>query len=63
MSNSELEAASLRDALIGRSHEDVAPYYDIVERTLASMGSRGIPNCPDGQFIGSAKRQRLKKRS
>jgi choline dehydrogenase-like flavoprotein len=58
MSNYELKAASLRGDGVDwpLSYEDLAPYYDIVERTLGVHGERAaIPNCPDGQFIGPAK--------
>ena len=42
------------------SYEDLAPYYDIVERTLGVHGKpAGIPNCPDGQFIGPAKTTKI----
>jgi choline dehydrogenase-like flavoprotein len=58
MSNYELKAASVRGDGVDwpLSYEDLAPYYDIVERTLGIHGTpAGIPNCPDGQFIGPAK--------
>jgi choline dehydrogenase-like flavoprotein len=58
MSNYELKAASVRGDGVDwpLSYEDLGPYYDIVERTLGVYGkSEGIPNCPDGQFIGPAK--------
>lgn len=58
MSNFEFKAASVRGDGIDwpLSYEDVMPYYDIVERTLGVYGvSAGIPNCPDGQFLGPAK--------
>ncbi len=58
MSNYEFKAASVRGDGIDwpLSYDDVAPYYDIVERTLGVHGEpAGIPNCPDGRFIGSAK--------
>jgi choline dehydrogenase-like flavoprotein len=58
MSNYELKAASVRGDGVDwpLSYEDLAPYYDIVERTLGVYGKpAGIPNCPDGQFIGPAK--------
>ena len=51
MSNNELKAASVRgDGLDWPlSYDDLAPYYDIVERTLGVHGEpSGIPNCPDG---------------
>ena len=53
--------ASADAASIGRStYEELAPYYDIVERTLGVHGSpAGIPNCPDGQFIGPAKTTKI----
>ena len=62
MSNYELKAASVRgDGLDWPlSYEDLAPYYDIVERTLGVYGKpAGIPNCPDGQFIGPAKTTKI----
>ena len=58
MSNYEFKAASVRGDGVDwpLSYEDLAPYYDIVERTLGVHGKpAGIPNCPDGQFIGPAK--------
>jgi choline dehydrogenase-like flavoprotein len=58
MSNYEFKSASLRGRGVDwpLSYEDLAPYYDIVERTLGVHGvPAGIPNCPDGQFIGPAK--------
>ncbi len=58
MSDYELKAASVRgDGLDWPlSYDDLAPYYDVVERTLGVYGRpAGIPNCPDGQFIGPAK--------
>lgn len=57
MSNYELKAATVRgDGLDWPlSYEDLAPYYDIVERTLVVHGKpAGIPNCPDGQFVQPA---------
>ena len=65
MSNYEFKAASVRGDGIDwpLSYDDLAPYYDIVERTLGVYGKpAGIPNCPDGQFIGPRKRRRSKKR-
>ena len=62
MSNYELKAASVRgDGLDWPlSYEDLAPYYDIVERTLGVYGkAEGIANCPDGQFIGPAKTTKI----
>jgi choline dehydrogenase-like flavoprotein len=62
MSNYELKAASVRGGGVDwpLSYEDLAPYYDIVERTLGVCGkSAGIPNCPDGQFIGPAKTTKI----
>lgn len=62
MSNYELKAASVRgDGLDWPlSYEELAPYYDIVERTLGVYGMpAGIPNCPDGQFIGPGKATKL----
>ena len=62
MSDYELKAASVRgDGLDWPlSYEDLAPYYDIVERTLGVYGApAGIPNCPDGQFIGPAKTTKI----
>ncbi|OMC51007.1 glucose-methanol-choline oxidoreductase [Mycobacterium sp. IS-2888] len=62
MSDFELKAASVRgDGLDWPlSYEDLAPYYDIVERTLGVYGApAAIPNCPDGQFIGPAKTTKL----
>lgn len=58
MSDHEFKSASLRGQGIDWpiSYQDVAPYYDIVERTLGVHGSpSGIPSCPDGQFIGPAR--------
>jgi choline dehydrogenase-like flavoprotein len=57
MSNYEFKSASLRGSGADWpiSYEDLAPYYDIVERTLGVHGMpAGIPNCPDGHFIGPA---------
>jgi choline dehydrogenase-like flavoprotein len=62
MSNYELKAASIRGDGVDwpLSYEDLAPYYDIVERTLGVYGNpAGIPNCPDGQFIGPAKTTKI----
>jgi choline dehydrogenase-like flavoprotein len=62
MSNYEFKAASLRGCGVDwpLSYEDLAPYYDIVERTLGVHGkAAGIPNCPDGQFIGPAKTTKI----
>jgi choline dehydrogenase-like flavoprotein len=62
MSNYELKAASVRGDGVDwpLSYEDLAPYYDIVERTLGVYGKpAGIPNCPDGQFIGPAKTTKI----
>jgi len=62
MSDYEFKAASIRgDGLDWPlSYEDLAPYYDIVERTLGVYGKpAGIPNCPDGQFIGPAKTTKI----
>ncbi len=62
MSNYELKAASIRGDGVDwpLSYEDLAPYYDVVERTLGVYGkSAGIPNCPDGQFIGPAKTTKI----
>ena len=62
MSNYELKAASVRgDGLDWPlSYEDLAPYYDIVERTLGVHGiPADIPNCPDGHFIGPAKTTKI----
>lgn len=62
MSDHELKAATIRgDGLDWPlSYEDLAPYYDIVERELGVYGElAGIPNCPDGQFIGPAKTTKL----
>jgi choline dehydrogenase-like flavoprotein len=58
MSTYEFKAASVRGDGVDwpLSYEDLAPYYDIVEKTLGIHGKpAGIPNCPDGQFIGPAK--------
>jgi choline dehydrogenase-like flavoprotein len=34
------------------SYEDVAPYYDRVDRLIGVFGSReGLPNSPDGKFL------------
>ncbi len=62
MSNCELKAASVRGDGVDwpLSYEDLAQYYDIVERTLGVHGKpAGIPNCPDGQFIGPAKTTKI----
>ncbi|EID15516.1 glucose-methanol-choline oxidoreductase [Mycobacterium xenopi RIVM700367] len=62
MSDYELKAASIRGDGVDwpLSYEDLAPYYDIVEQTLGVHGiCAGIPNCPDGQFIGPAKTTKL----
>ena len=62
MSDYELKAASVRGDGVDwpLSYEDLAPYYDIVERTLGVTGkAEGIPNCPDGQFIGPPKTTKL----
>jgi choline dehydrogenase-like flavoprotein len=62
MSDSELKAASVRGDGFDwpLSYEDLAPYYDIVERTLGVHGTpAGIANCPDGQFIGPGKTTKL----
>jgi len=62
MSNYELKAASVRGDGVDwpLSYEDLAPYYDIVEQTLGVHGEpAGIPNCPDGQFIGRAKTTKI----
>jgi choline dehydrogenase-like flavoprotein len=62
MSNYELKAASVRgDGLDWPlSYEDLAPYYDVVERMLGVYGKpAGIPNCPDGQFIGPPKTTKI----
>jgi choline dehydrogenase-like flavoprotein len=62
MSDYELKAASVRGDGVDwpLSYEDLAPYYDIVERTLGVYGNpAGIPNCPDGQFIGPPKTTKI----
>ena len=62
MSNYELKAASVRGDGVDwpLSYEDLAPYYDVVERTLGVYGKpEGIPNCPDGEFLGPAKTTKL----
>ena len=62
MSNYELKAATIRGDGVDwpLSYEDLAPYYDVVERTLGVYGKpAGIPNCPDGQFIGPAKTTKI----
>jgi choline dehydrogenase-like flavoprotein len=62
MSNHEFKSASLRGFGVDwpLAYEDLAPYYDIVERTLGVHGTpAGIANCPDGQFIGPAKTTRI----
>ena len=62
MSDYELKAASVRgDGLDWPlSYDDLAPYYDVVERTLGVHGKpAGIPNCPDGKFIGPAKTTKI----
>ena len=65
MSNYEFKSASLRGCGVDwpLSYEDLAPYYDIVKRTLGVHGkAAGIPNCPDGQFIGPAKTTRVEEK-
>ncbi|MDH6196207.1 choline dehydrogenase-like flavoprotein [Mycobacterium frederiksbergense] len=65
MSNHEFKSASLRGNGIDwpLSYEDLAPYYDVVERTLGVHGSPAdIPNCPDGQFIGPAKTTKIEEK-
>ncbi|PEG43188.1 glucose-methanol-choline oxidoreductase [Mycolicibacterium agri] len=62
MSNHEFKSKTMRgfgtDWPI--SYEDVAPYYDTVESTLGVYGTAaGIPNCPDGRFIGRPKTTRI----
>jgi len=55
MSKYEFKPASLRGEGMDwpLSYEDVAPHYDRVERTLGVYGTcAGIPNCPDGRYIG-----------
>jgi choline dehydrogenase-like flavoprotein len=62
MSNYEFKAASVGGEGIDwpLSYEDLAPHYDNVERTLGVHGEpAGIPNCPDGQFIGPAKTTKM----
>lgn len=62
MSNHEFKAASLRGWGVDwpLSYEDLAPYYDRVERTLGVHGSlAGITNCPDGQFISPTKTTKI----
>ncbi|MEE2854718.1 MAG: GMC family oxidoreductase [Actinomycetota bacterium] len=62
MSDYEFKAASVRGDGVDwpLSYEDLAPYYDIVERTLGVYGkAEGIPNCPDGEFIGPAKTTKM----
>jgi choline dehydrogenase-like flavoprotein len=62
MSDYELKAASLRGDGVDwpLSYADLAPYYDVVERTLGVYGKpAGIPNCPDGPFIGPAKTTKM----
>ena len=62
MSDYELKAASVRgDGLDWPlSYDDLAPYYDVVERTLGVHGEpAGIENCPDGRFIGPAKTTKI----
>lgn len=57
MSDNEFKAASLRGQGVDwpLSYDDLAPHYDVVERTLGVHGTpAGIANCPDGQFIGRA---------
>jgi choline dehydrogenase-like flavoprotein len=57
MSNDEFKSASLRGYGMDwpLSYDDVAPFYDVVERTLGVHGvPAGIPSCPDGQFLGPA---------
>jgi choline dehydrogenase-like flavoprotein len=64
MSDYELKAASVRGdgADWPLSYHDLAPYYDIVEQTLGVHGEpAGIPNCPDGRFIGPAKSTAIEK--
>jgi choline dehydrogenase-like flavoprotein len=55
MSKYEFKSASLRGEGIDwpLSYGDLAPHYDRVERTLGVYGTNaGIPNCPDGQYVG-----------
>jgi len=62
MSNYEFKAASLRGFGVDwpLSYDDLAPYYDVVEQTLGVHGvPAGIPNCPDGKFIGPATTTRI----
>jgi choline dehydrogenase-like flavoprotein len=62
MSNHEFKSGSRRGFGVDWpiSYEDLAPYYDAVESTLGVHGTAaGIPNCPDGQFIGPAKTTRI----
>jgi choline dehydrogenase-like flavoprotein len=62
MSNYELKAASVRGDGVDwpLSYEDLAPYYEIVEKTLGVYGkAEGFPNCPDGEFIGPAKTTKM----
>jgi choline dehydrogenase-like flavoprotein len=62
MSDCEFKAASVRgDGLDWPlSYDDLAPYYGIVERTLGVYGvPAGIPNVPDGQFIGPARTTKI----
>jgi choline dehydrogenase-like flavoprotein len=62
MSNHEFKSGSQRGFGVDWpiSYEDLAPYYDKVESTLGVHGTAaGIPNCPDGQFIGPIKTTRI----
>ena len=62
MSDYELKAATVRGDGVDwpLSYDDLAPCYDVVERTLGVHGTpAGIPNCPDGEFIGPAQTTRI----
>lgn len=62
MSNYQFKAATTSGRGIDwpLSYDDLAPYYDIVERTLGVHGKAAdIANCPDGRFIGPAKTTRI----
>jgi choline dehydrogenase-like flavoprotein len=62
MSDHEFKSGSLRGFGVDWpiAYDDLAPHYDTVEETLGVYGiAAGIPNCPDGQFIGRPKTTRV----